>query len=192
MVQTLPAVRGIDSQPRVRLLSFIAGSAAAGLVTGAALAVIGGMLRVDGHAPAILLAVTVWAALAQSGMRSIRPQFDRQVPRGWQRTLPSPVYSALYGALIGGGIATRIPHATFYLVIAIAVAVDVSNASLVMLTYALSRSLAIVAASMWVRGGNEVRLSLSLQGAGRFVDRANTFYLGLTALSLAGVVWAGL
>ena len=50
------------------------------------------------------------------------PQLRAQVPEPWRRTLPLPVWSAGYGALLGCGVGTHIPFAIFWIALAAAFA----------------------------------------------------------------------
>ena len=46
------------------------------------------------------------------------PQLRAQVPEAWRRTLPLPIWSSAYGALLGCGIGTHIPFAMFWIALA--------------------------------------------------------------------------
>ena len=50
------------------------------------------------------------------------PQLRAQVPEPWRRTLPLPLWSSAYGALLGCGIGTHVPFAMFWIALAAAFA----------------------------------------------------------------------
>jgi sulfite exporter TauE/SafE len=119
MVETFtPAVCGGPRRRRSALLAFGLAAVGAAAALGALLGWMGGALD-RGVALAVVAALAVLVALREGGvLRLPLPQIRRQVPEGWRRSLPLPVWSGAYGAGLGVGLLTHQPVATFWVAVA--------------------------------------------------------------------------
>jgi hypothetical protein len=102
---------------------WVLGHVAGGALLGAALGWAGGGLPARALAlrPAILSAGCLVWGLHQLGVVTVpMPEIPRQVSRAWILRLPWGLLALGYGAQLGCGVATRIPVATTYAVLACA------------------------------------------------------------------------
>ena len=131
--------------------TFAAGALAAG-------AAAFGALAAAGHAagtPVMTIAVVVAAlgAAADAAAVPVRPQIRRQVPEPWRRTLPLPLASLLYGALLGLGFTTFVLCFGTWAVAAIVFAVGDQHLGLVAgCAFGAGRALPIVLLAPLARG----------------------------------------
>ncbi|MEX0701396.1 MAG: hypothetical protein WD069_04810 [Planctomycetales bacterium] len=111
------------------IVAYAAGSLVGAFFLGLSVAGVGALLNLHpstsfGLCLAILGAIGVVYALVEASILSFpRPQVQRQVPVRWYKALGGPGVGLLYGGILGFGLATRIPFATLYLVVAWAFAV---------------------------------------------------------------------
>lgn len=116
MVETLtPAGCGGRHRQVAAVVMFTVASVTAAAAVGGLLGWVGAII---GH-QRILLAgaalIAVLAALREAGiLRVAVPDIKRQVPEHWRRTLPLPVWTTGYGAILGSGFGTYQPAATYW------------------------------------------------------------------------------
>jgi hypothetical protein len=125
MVYTIPAVGRGKHRWATSALAHLVGATGAALLFGGLVA---GVLSLGTrYVGSGVLTMTVAIGLAVLGaielgiLKIALPQRHRQVPPGWRAKLMPEITSALYGALLAIGITTRIPFASFYGVILLAV-----------------------------------------------------------------------
>lgn len=124
-------------------LAAIAAAAAVGALAGW----IGSVLPGRPVVITVAVAVVVVAALREAGVLRFRvPAIRRQVPEAWRRVLPVPLWTTGYGAILGSGVGTYQPAATFWAVVAAAVAIgDPVTAAVALGAFGLARG--VMAAS---------------------------------------------
>lgn len=94
-------------------LLHVAGAVLGGGGTGWLLGLIGTWFILPAWRPWVIGAMALIAVAL--GLRRVPPQLGRrrQVPRGWARRLPPGRLYALWGAMLGSGVVTLIPHSAF-------------------------------------------------------------------------------
>jgi hypothetical protein len=182
MVQTFPAVRRAAGGGTwlFALVAFVMSSAAAGALLGFLLGSFGQLAP----APLRLVLLLVTAGLATALEFHVplpRPQRRAQVPSGWRR-LPPVAFTSFYGALLGAGVFTYVPHATFYVVLAGAVVVGPTAGAFLMLIYGISRAVPVLLTIRWPIE-RAALAGLSLTRWGRPVRRLNAIALLAATLS---------
>lgn len=120
MVETLtPAGCGGRHRQVAAVAMFTLASVAAAGALGALLGWFGSFM---GHRQALLSIaglIALLAALREAGeVKLAVPDLKRQVPEHWRRTLPLPVWSSGYGAILGSGFGTYQPAATYWATLA--------------------------------------------------------------------------
>lgn len=150
MVQTFPAVRRATNGWTVTLAltAFITSSAGAGAVLGLILGVAGQLIPLPFRG-GLLVGTALIAVAIELGLPLPRPQRRRQVPSAWRDRLPPPVFVSLYGALLGAGVFTFVPHATLYVVLAGAALAGPLPGAFIMLVYGGARSLPVLWTIHW-------------------------------------------
>jgi hypothetical protein len=149
MVQTFPAVRRASSRfgLAMALTTFIASSALGGAGVGLALGYLGNALSVADRTALSFAAIAVAMAI---DLRMLpRLQRARQVPSAWRDRMPPPVFVTLYGAMLGTGLLTYIPHSTFYIVLVGAATSGPLGGALIMIVYGLTRALPVLWSVRW-------------------------------------------
>lgn len=187
---TTPVVYGPHTW-KVIIAIYAVAQIAGALVTGAAMWGIGiglrTMLDLDlTVAAGITAVVAVLGALHDLKLAKIwLPTSNWQVPREWRR-FPRPLMAAMFGFGIGMGIVTRIPFASFHVVlIATTLIADLQSALIVMFVYGATRALGVAVTS---------QLQLLIQDVQQRPTMINRFgplvgYLnGLILAGIAGVV----
>jgi len=124
MIDTItPAGCGGRHRRLAALAAFATGAVLAAAALGLALGGLGALAGADVRAAGIAVVVLAAAAAAREAglLRLPLPQVRRQVPEGWRREWPLPVWSAAYGAGLGIGVLTHQTVATFWVACAAAV-----------------------------------------------------------------------
>ncbi len=148
MAETLtPAVCGGRIRRMIAVALFAIGAVTTAATLGALLGRAGGALPYR----ATLIGATVVAVAAilrESGVVRVGvPAVRRQVPEGWRRERPLALWSLGYGAILGAGVGTFVPTATFWAVCAGAVALgNPMTAAACMAAFGLGRALMVVGA----------------------------------------------
>lgn len=140
-----PAVCGGRVRRVLAVALFTLAAAGAAGVLGAALGGVGGRLP----ARWVLVGAAVVAAIAalrEAGViRFTVPALRRQVPERWRRHRPLVFWSVGYGAILGAGVGTFLPTATFWVACAGAVALAAPGpAALCMAAFGLGRGAMLV------------------------------------------------
>lgn len=185
MVETLtPAGCGGRARRRIAVTCFTIGAIAAAAALGAALGLIGGALPALWAVAAALL-VGLLGAARELGLRGIPiPESRRQVPEPWRREKPLVVWSTVYGAILGSGVGTFQPVATFWVACAGALALGRPVAAAACLAmFGLGRAVMVV-----FPGGDPLR---RLAGAHRAMRSANAIVLVAFLVLLAPSAAAG-
>jgi hypothetical protein len=167
----------------------MAGSAAAGLVWGLALALLGRWIPGQpGRAAFLVIAICYLAAELRVWQLPL-PQTGRQVPAGWRQRFPQPVTAALYGALLAPGVGTRVPFPSFVGLLAASLLLHSYEIAVVaMLGYAVARaSSAILAAN--VRFGGEIDVALGWHYRWQIKTLLIISLAGLIGAALGSWVW---
>src|SRR5256885_13368056 len=68
------------------------------------------------------IALALVSALGDALAIRVRPQIPLQVPEPWRRTLPLPLASFLYGALLGTGLSSAMPAFAGWAIVGLAFA----------------------------------------------------------------------
>src|SRR5215468_582714 len=120
-----PVVHGGRVRWRLALLAYGACAAISAAAFGALLGMGGRALRQQlpsEHGAVALPVIVLVAAIHELGIVRIPwPQRRWQVPSSWRFIAPRWIPSALYGLLLGPGILTYIPVATYYALVAMAI-----------------------------------------------------------------------
>src|SRR5579871_2534787 len=153
MVGTIaPAVRGGNG---AAMASFLVGHAFAGAAFGALLGALGLALP---SSPSLrwplLAALAALAGLHDYGVVKLPlPQLRRQVPSEWRRRFSPSVAWFLYGVGLGSGVATRVPHAVYWVAAAaVALVARPLDGALLFAAYGLARGVVALAVSVAVAG----------------------------------------
>ena len=162
-------------------------AAVGGAATGALLGTIGMLLSLDEARPAVL--VTGAAAAFLLGLGTRPPKLGRscQVPREWaRRHSPGRLY-AYWGAMLGAGWATLIPHSAYLLVAAAELCAGPALGAASGALYGLGRELPALAG---LRSSDPEGISEALPRLSRLARRANAIVAlaggaGLAAVALA-------
>ena len=150
MVETItPAGCGGRRRRTLALALFTVGAVGASAGVGALLGLVGrGLDR--GGALGVVALLAVLAALREAGLLCLPlPQARRQVPEGWRRRLPLPVWSLGYGAILGAGFLTHQAVTTFWIAAAGCLALgDPVTAGIAMAAFGLGRAVMVVVPGM--------------------------------------------
>ncbi len=119
MVETFtPAGCGGRQRQVTAIVCFTVASMAAAIAVGAACGALGGLLPQRRRLLVAAGLIAALAALREAGvLRLPVPDLRRQVPERWRRTLPLPVWSSGYGAILGSGFGTYQPAGTYWVVL---------------------------------------------------------------------------
>jgi hypothetical protein len=97
----------------------IAGAILGGALVGGLVGAAGMLLSLDKFRWETIFIATVVALWYSIGPSAASLGLKRQVPRSWERTLTPPARFFFWGMLLGSGVATIIPHATFLVLLAV-------------------------------------------------------------------------
>jgi hypothetical protein len=139
-----PVVHGGRAGWRLALIAYGACAAISAAALGALLGVGGRALRQQlpiEHGAAALPVIVLVAAVHELGVVRIPwPQRRWQVPSSWRFIAPRWIPSALYGLLLGPGILTYIPVATYYALVVMAIFIsDPGCAAAVFVLFAVAQ-----------------------------------------------------
>src|SRR3954463_5364704 len=139
-----PVVHGGRARWRLALIAYGACAAPSAPAFGALLGVGGRALRQQlpiEHGAAALPVIVLVAAVHELGVVRIPwPQRRWQVPSSWRFIAPRWLPSALYGLLLGPGVLTYIPVATYYVLMAMAIFItDPGRAAAVFVLFAVAQ-----------------------------------------------------
>jgi hypothetical protein len=127
MVETIGSALGASRRSATRLacLTFSLGAGLGGVLTFGGLALLGRLLGDESSALARSLGASIALVAAIADWRGVRiaPQIRRQVPERWRWTMPLPLASALYGALLGLGFTTFVLSFAVWALAGLAVAI---------------------------------------------------------------------
>ncbi|MBA3551265.1 MAG: hypothetical protein H0W27_00135 [Actinobacteria bacterium] len=165
MVGTL--VRGSAATRAGAGIAHAVAATLAGALTGLAVGSVGGLLVLAGPDRLLLLALvtTCYGAMELGLVRLPLPRSGRQVPAAWRYRYPPVVTAALYGALLGPGVGTRVANAGYVVVLAGAALLgDAATGAAVLGTYGAARGLSAV---ILANAGTEGSLGPVLWGLDR-------------------------
>jgi hypothetical protein len=169
-----------------RISMYIIAQIAGATLTGALIACVGWAIQLDfWHFRACAIALALIAAIGSLHDLQLLPfrlpSRCWQVPQRWKQFHPS-VAAACYGFVIGLGVLTHIPFASFYLVVGVcALLANPSLGAALLAVYGAARAaaVAIVARGQRVAADPHHRLLT--------IARLSPFVLYIDALTLAGV-----
>ena len=145
MVETFtPAGCGGRRRQATAILLFALGAAGAAAALGGLLGVVGSAMPAR-WAVETAVALAVLGALRESGaVRLPLPALRRQVPELWRREKPLAFWSTGYGVILGSGVGTFQPVATFWVVCTGAMALGrPAAAALCLVPFGLGRALMV-------------------------------------------------
>jgi cytochrome c biogenesis protein CcdA len=139
-----PVVHGGRARWRLALFAYGACAAITAAAFGALLGMGGRALRQQlpiEHGAVVLSIIVLVAAVHELGVVRIPwPQRRWQVPSSWRFIAPRWIPSALYGLLLGPGVLTYIPVATYYVLVAMAIFItDPGCAAAVFVLFAVAQ-----------------------------------------------------
>nr|MBA3728461.1 hypothetical protein [Actinomycetota bacterium] len=140
-------VRGSAATRAGAGIAHAAAATLAGALTGLAVGSVGGLLPLEWPDRLLVLAlVTVsYGAMELGLVRLPLPQSGRQVPAQWRYRYPPMVTAALYGALLGPGVGTRVADAGYVVILAGAALLgDAVTGTAILGTYGAARGLSAV------------------------------------------------
>jgi hypothetical protein len=138
MADTVRAAR----TPTAIMAAALVASSAATLGT---FALVGSRLPLRHALVLAAIAIAIAAVLGDALAIRVRPQIPLQVPEPWRRTLPLPLASLLYGALLGSGLSSAMPVFAGWAIVGLAFATGrPESAVLVGLALGVGRALPIV------------------------------------------------
>lgn len=182
MVETFtPAGCGGRRRQRIAVLLFALGAAGGAAALGGALGLAGSALPAR-WALGIAVVLALLGALREAGaVRLPLPDLRRQVPERWRREKPLAFWSTGYGVILGSGVGTFQPVATFWVVCAGAVALGrPAVAALCLVPFGLGRAFMLA-----FPGGDPLR---RLAGAHRLLRPVNAAALLAFAVLLTSSV----
>jgi MFS family permease len=183
----------------VTVTAYLVASAAGGALVGAVAGALGwSVFAALAHPPAapiaaVLVVAAIVAVLIDRGVLPVRlPSWQRQVDERWLTTYRGWVYGAGFGLQLGAGVVTRIPSASFHLVLLAAAATgSVALGALVGVTFGTVRALPILLAG---RHRDPARLNAfhqRMDAATGVADRVTSAVVAVAAAALATTVVAG-
>lgn len=158
MVSTIsPLVKVAPSRWLTGIILFSAGSVVAGLAMGALIGSLGSLvapIMPEGLGLVLLGAVALIVALIDGGaVRLTVPTPVRSVPQSWWRELGPAGGSLAYGLVLGLGVTTFIPFASFYLILLGAFLVGPVGGAAIGAVYGVGRALPVAIASLAIQCG---------------------------------------
>ena len=164
--------------PAAIMAAALIASSAASLAT---FALVGSRLPLRHALIVAAIALALVSALGDALAIRVRPQIPLQVPEPWRRTLPLPLASFLYGALLGTGLSSAMPAFAGW--------------AIVVLAFATGRPETAILVGLALGGGRALPIVLDLRAAGRprglrLVRSGCACALALTVIGLAPSVVA--
>lgn len=147
MVETFtPAGCGGRQRQVTAIACFTLASIAAAAALGAACGALGALVPQRRWLLVAAGMIAAVAALREAGiLRFGVPDLRRQVPEHWRRTLPLPVWSSGYGAILGSGFGTYQPAGTYWVLLcAITATGRPALGAVCMALFGLARGLMVV------------------------------------------------
>jgi hypothetical protein len=177
--------RGVQSWRLVLIHVF--GAAGGGAAVGAALGGAGAIFPWGGWRPWAVASGAVVAVRFADRRYSTGIGLHRQVPRAWARTMPLGRLYLLWGALLGSGIATVIPHSAFLVLAVGELAAGPVVASIAGAIFGAARegSVMIAVASRW----DPSRTTSALQRYHTVAARANATAVVVGGFALTASQW---
>lgn len=132
---------------------FVTSAAVAGALGGSLVGMLGTYMP---HIPAVsaLVFAALLAAMIDSGALPIPiPTPRRSVPESWWTRHPRPIAALMYGSILGMGVTTFVPFASFYFLLVASFVLGPSFGALIGFTYGISRSLPVLAAGLAIAAG---------------------------------------
>ncbi|MEX1177679.1 MAG: hypothetical protein WEB09_04385 [Nitriliruptor sp.] len=183
----------------VTATAYLVASAVGGAFTGALAGALGwGLFALVGRPPAwalvaLLVAASLVAILIDRGVLGLRlPSWHRQVDERWLTSYRGWVYGAGFGLQLGAGVLTRIPSASFHLVVLAALATgSVRAGALIGVGFGTVRSLPLLLAG---RHRDPARLNAfhqRMDAVAPVADRVTTTVVALAAAALTTAAVAG-
>jgi hypothetical protein len=193
MIDTIAAGtrQGSRALTAAACVTFAAGALAGAVVLFGALSGVGALLASGGGGPPAAAAAALAAAIAVAELAGIRvrPQVRRQVPEHWRRTLPLPLATLAYGALLGLGFTTFVLSLAVPALAALAVMIGHTSLGLALgAAFGIGRALPVVVIAPMAdseTGRRSVELMAERPAALRALRAAAGVALGLCALQLA-------
>ena len=197
MVETITPVGYGGSKPKwlVGVAMMTLGAAAVAALFGAFLGLAGSAFGAPWGAvglAAVAVVALAYFAREAFGMKVPVLQAKRQVPEWWRTFFSPNVAAVLYGAGLGIGFFTYLTHGTLVVVAALVVAIgDPWIGVLLMLPFALSRTLTVLVARNAGTGDAANRLVTRLAAIGRTsgIRIANALTLLALAATIAVAAW---
>lgn len=138
-------------------LFYTLGATVGGGLTGASLAYLSGLalnpfILNESHIPSITGLLAVFYALHEMDIASLpHPQRRKQVPSKWRHRFHPYLTTCLYGLMLGTGLLTYIPTASYFiLVFAAAVSGSPATGALILSVYGAARALLLWPSSLVV------------------------------------------
>lgn len=194
MIHTIPAVSRVAGRGRWISSSgaYMLASTLGGVMAGILFGVIGSIFAVivgPTVALAIIAITSCFLGLVDLGVvRGPRIERRAQVPEPWRWRFLPEISSALYGAMLGAGVFTRVHFAVFYAVVIWSLMASSLLASVVIFgSYGLFRAMPVAIAAPFMRRKDESeRVSDALVGVYGSVGRVGGVLM-LTIGLLVGV-----
>lgn len=196
MIHTIPAVSRVAGRGRwaSSSLIFLIASVMGGLTIGAALGVLGRSPAtwVGQDYSLMIVAVTVCLlGLADLGLiKGPRLQRNAQVPEAWRWQYRPEISSALYGAMLGAGILTRISFKNMYAILVWSfLSGGVFVAAVILGTFAFFRALPQLVFTPFLKDGSQASsLAITLIPLHRAVGRVGGLLMVLVGTFLGADV----
>ncbi len=193
MLHSIPAVSRVAGQFRwfssslVYLATSVLGATLLGTLLGVAGMYPVHWIGIDHAVIVVAIALCIFGLIDLQVLRVPRIQRDAQVPEWWRWHFAPEVSSALYGAMLGAGVLTKISFANFYAIMVWSLfSGSVTAAILIMGTYGLCRALPVViVAWLYESPGQIERLTWRLVGFHRLIGALGGTLLLVVAFHLS-------
>jgi hypothetical protein len=164
----------------------VLGSTVSATVVGAAFAYLGHALPMSIRIPAAIAIGVAYGAMEMGFVTLPLPETGRQVPAGWRYRFPEPVTAALYGTLLGPGLATRVASPSYVTLLAVVTfAARPSTGAALLGTYGFTRAVAAVVLARRTRRGVITAISWGYSMAALWRAAGVAFTSLLTGVLLA-------
>jgi hypothetical protein len=164
-----------------------AGHMAAAALAGGLVGLLAGVIGQPVHAVAPEVVILATLAAVGSAVRANPTGYGRrrQVPRRWIRAYGAPRAYAAWGALLGSGVATVVPHSAYLVLLAAEVVSGPRAGALAGAAFGLTRGLAAVVLALSRRPSAEI--ADVLPRARALAARGNLAVAAVGGLALLGV-----